>query len=69
MAKKTIINVKVSEITYIDIEITWSSKRAFIGVFFFLRALANSSTFIDSVKASGPSSDIGGIASGWKYKN
>lgn len=47
---------------------TWSSNKAFIAIFFFLRAFENSSTGIGSNRASGPSSEIGGTDSGCKRK-
>jgi hypothetical protein len=47
--------------------ITWSSKRAFIPIFFLPRESKKWSTDIGSNKASGPSSEIGGTVSGCKY--
>ena len=47
--------------------ITWSSKRAFIPIFFLPRESKKLSTDIGSNRASGPSSEIGGTVSGCKY--
>jgi hypothetical protein len=47
--------------------VTWSSRRAFIPIFFLPRESKKLSTDIGSNRASGPSSEIGGTVSGCKY--
>lgn len=47
--------------------VTWSSRRAFIPIFFLPRESKKLSTDIGSNRASGPNSEIGGKVSGYKY--